>query len=254
MAKKEFESLTSIDKAVRVFKQLCKEPHEYKITELARLTNINRTSLHRILKNLEGYGLVIKTENNKTYKLGPMAYEMGSVYLNSFKFGDNVFPILDKISHESQESVGIAIREGEKIISLYEIEVDQPLKMNYRPGLVYPINRGCYGKCLMAYYDQERVSEMLDQVKFEKVCINTLTEKEEILTEYEQIRNRGYVISDEETFRYAVGVGVPIPSPDGSVRSCVAISFMKNDEYKKKLEEFKDMLFKYKDEIARYMV
>ncbi len=254
MATNDYESLTSIDKTARIFKQLCREPHEYKITELARLTSINRTSLHRVLRTLEGHGLVLKTEKNKTYKLGPMAYEMGSVYLNSFQFGDNIFPILDKISHESQESVGIAIREGEKVISLYEIEVDQPLKMNYRPGLVYPMNRGCYGKCLMAYYDQDRVSKMLDEMTFEKVCINTLTEKEEILKEYQQIRKQGYVISDEETFRYAVGVGVPIPSPDGSVRSCVAISFLKNDDYKKKIEEFKEMLFKYKDEITRYMV
>jgi len=254
MATNDYESLTSVDKAARIFKQLCREPHEYKITELASMTGINRTTLHRILKKMEEYNLVIKTERNKTYKLGPMAYEMGSFYLHSFKFGDNIFPILDKISHESQESVGIAVREGEQVISLYEIEVDQPLKMNYRAGLVYPMNRGCYGKCLMAYYDRERVSELLDQVRFEKVCLNTLTEKAEILNEYDKIKKQGYVVSDEETFRYAVGVGIPIPSPDGSVRSCVAISFLKNENYEEKVEEFKEMLFKYKDKIARFMI
>ncbi len=103
MANNDFESLTSIDKAARIFKQLCREPHEYKITELAKLTNINRTTLHRIMRVLEAHGLVLKTENNKTYKLGPMTYEMGSAYLNNFKFGDIIFPILDKISHESEE-------------------------------------------------------------------------------------------------------------------------------------------------------
>ncbi len=251
---KNLEPVTSIDKAARIFQQLCREPHEYRITELANLTGINRTSLHRLLKALEKNGLIIKTERNKTYKLGPMAYEMGSVYLHSFKFRDNIFPILDKISHESQESVGIAIREGEKIISLYEIEIDQPLKMNYRPGLLYPMNRGCYGKCLMAYYNRKRVSEMLDQMKFEKVCLNTLTEKNEILKEYEKIRKQGYVVSDEETFRYAVGVGIPIPGSDLTIKSCVAISFLKSDNYKEKIEEFKDMLLKYKDEIAKYML
>ncbi|MDW7669139.1 MAG: helix-turn-helix domain-containing protein, partial [Bacillota bacterium] len=146
---KKVEKSSSVDKSLIVLEQLCKEPFKYTMTDLSQKTKINRTTIYRILNTLEDRGLVIKTKNNKLYKLGPFAYEMGSIYLNNFRFRDSIYPILDKISHETKESVGFAIRDGERVISLYEIEIDQPMKMNYRPGIVYPMNRGSYGKCLM---------------------------------------------------------------------------------------------------------
>ena len=248
------ESSSSIEKTIAVFKQLCKEPYTFKISELARLTDINRTTLYRIMNTLESHGLVIKTESDKAYKLGPMAYQMGAVYLNSFKFNDKIFPILDKISHESQESVGIAVREGDRVISLYEIEIEQPLRMNYKPGLLYPMNRGCYGKCLMAYHDQSRVKKLLEKSNFDKICKNTLTNKEDIIKEYEKIRHQGYVTSDEETFPLAEGVGIPISNSDGKVRTCIAISFLKDKNYKHKMENLKNVLLSYKEEINKYML
>ncbi|MGM0653409.1 MAG: IclR family transcriptional regulator [Bacillota bacterium] len=248
------ETSSSLTRAIQVLKQLCKEPYAYRVSDLANTLGINRTTLYRMLNTMEEQGLVIKTESGKKYKLGPMAYQIGSVYLNSFQFHDKIFPILDRISHESQESVGLAVREGEKIISLYEIEIYQPMKMNYKPGLLYPINRGCYGKCLMAYHDQDKVEAMLDQQHFKKVCKNTLTGKEEILKEYKKIREQGYVVSDEEVFPQAVAVGIPVASPNGEIKTCVAISFIKSNGYKQKIKKLKEILFKYKDEITRYMI
>ncbi len=251
---KKVEKSSSVDKSLVVLKQLCKEPFKYTMTELSEKTEINRTTIYRILNTLEDRGLVIKTKNNKLYKLGPFAYEMGSIYLNNFRFKDSIYPILDKISHETKESVGFAIRDGERVISLYEIEIDQPMKMNYRPGIIYPMNRGCYGKCLMAYYDQDRVKEILKDKKFEKVCENTITDKNELLKEYEKIRKQGYAVSINETFPFAVAAGIPIRNSKGEIKACVAISFFKRENYEKKLEKMREVLFKYKDEISKYMI
>ncbi len=252
MRSSQVETSLSVEKSIVVLKQLCKEPYEFKMTELVRMTRINRTTLYRLLNTFEQQGLVIKTYNG--YKLGPMAYQMGTVYLNSFAFSDKIYPVLKKIASISKESVGLAVREGERVISLYEIEVEQPLKMNYKAGLLYPINRGCYGKCLMAYYDQKRVEEMLEEQTFTKVAKNTLIQTDDILNEYEKIRQQGYVISDEETFPYAVGVGIPIANSDGEVKTCVAISFLKQGRYKKKIEKMLQILMDHRIEMKQYMI
>ncbi len=250
----QVETSLSVEKSIIILKQLCKVPFEYRLSDLVKLTNINRTTLYRILNTFEEQGLVIKTQQNKVYKLGPMAYQMGAVYLNSFEFSDKVYPVLKEIGALSKESVGLAVREGDRVISLYEIEIDQPLKMNYRAGLLYPMNRGCYGKCLMAYHNQIRVNDMLMEQTFEKFAKNTLTKPEDILNEYEKIRQNGYVISDEETYPYAVGVGIPIPNSSGEIKTCVAISFIKKGKYNKKIDELLAILLKYKNEIIKYMV
>ncbi|WZL73972.1 IclR family transcriptional regulator [Clostridiaceae bacterium 35-E11] len=248
------EKLSSIKKVIIILNLLSTEPYAYKVTDISNITEINRTTVHRILTTLEEDGLAMKDEDTKKYKIGPALYHMGSIYPYNFNYENKLVEILTEMSSISKESVGLAVRDKERIISLYEIEIAQPLKMNYRPGLFYPINRGCYGKCLMAYYDQERVKQLLYAQKFEKVCKNTLTDPEEILAEYKKIREQGYVISNEETFSHAMGIGIPIFNAKGNVTNCVAISFFKQEHYQDTLENLKHLLFEYQDKISKYIL
>lgn len=253
MKDNDVNSMSSLKKAFLILHQLSESPYEYTPTLLAQKTGVNRTTIHRILQELADFDVVIKNESTKTYRIGPNIYRMGSVYHHNLNFKSKLEEILNMMSQESKESVGLAIRDEEKIISLYEIETFQPLKMNYKPGLFYPMNRGCYGKCLMAYYDENRVKELLYSQKFEKISKNTLTDPEEILEEYRKIREQGFVISEEETFDYAMGVGIPIFDSKGNVSTCVAISFLKQANYKEKSEELKEILFKYSDTLSKYI-
>lgn len=247
------KNLSSIEKSILILNKLSDTPYEYKAQELADILEINKTTIHRILNVFLENDLVIKDNLTKMYRLGPQVYRLGSVYLNNFNFENKVEEILNEISAEAKESVGLAIRDREKIISLYEIELYQPMKMNYRPGIFYPINRGCYGKCLMAYYDREKVIKILEKETYEKVAKNTLTTTPKILQEYEKIKKDGYVTSIEESFKYAIGVGIPIFNSKGEVVACLAVSFLKTDDYMKKIEKLKEILFKYRPKVEKYI-
>ena len=149
--------------------------------------------------------------------------------------------------------MGLARLEGDKIVSIYSVESHQSIKMNDRPGTFYPVNKGTYGKCLMAFREEPVTASMLKKQNFKKTGPNTLTEPEEILTEYEKIRTQGYVLSIEETMNYVIGVGVPLKSHDGRVKNVVAASFFKQDDYLEKIEKIKDILFKYKKQLEKFI-
>jgi DNA-binding IclR family transcriptional regulator len=125
--------------------------------------------------------------------------------------------------------------------------------MNYHPGQFYPMNRGGYGKCLYAYYDQERVKQLLAEQKFEKYGPNTLTEPEEILREYEKIRSQGYVISDEEVAPLVIGVGVPVFDQRGEVKGCLACAFLKDSDKEEKIERFIKLFNQGAEGLTRYL-
>jgi DNA-binding IclR family transcriptional regulator len=155
------------------------------------------------------------------------------------------------IAVETKESVGLARRDGYKVVSIYAVEAHQSMKMNDRPGTFYPMNKGTYGKGLMAFHDNPITAEVLDEYTFEKTAPNTLTKTEDILEEYRKIRKQGYVLSIEETHEYIVGVGVPIRGLDKRYNNIVAVSFFKQKDYLEKIEFIKDVLFKYKDELEK---
>ena len=206
----EEDKLSPVEKAMLILETMSNHPDELKVAEISELTKINRTTVHRILRELLAKDWVIQNFKTGKYIVGPMAFHVGMAYTNNNNIEPKILEVLDYLSSHGKESVGYAVRVGDKVISLYETEVHQPYKMNYHPGQFYPMNRGGYGKCLYAYYDQERVKQLLSEQTFEKYGPNTLTDPEDILREYEKIRQQGYAISDEEVAPLVVGASVPV--------------------------------------------
>lgn len=249
------ETMTSLEKALYLLFLFAEEPYEYTVPELVEVTGLNRTTIYRNIVCLEENGLLIKSERGKSYKLGPMAYHLGSVYLQNANYEDHMLNILEAIAKESEESVGLARREGNRVVSIYSVEIHQPVKMNDKPGEFYPMNTGTYGKCLMAYHDPDIVEKIFDQnAPFEKLTKNTITEKAELLEEYRRIRKAGYVTSIEESFPLVIGIGIPLTGSTGEVKNVVSISFFKEENYLEKMESLKELLLRYKKELERYIV
>ncbi len=229
-------------------------PYKFTAQEISNLTGINRTTVYRILMVLVEEDFILQDEETRKFAVGPMLYHIGLGYLNNFHFKDEIYKTLEKLADITSEAIGIAVREGNKIISLYEIDIQQPLKMSYPPGSYYPMNRGCFGKLLMAYHDRNTVRKLLEQSSFEKLFPNTLTETEEIIREYQNIRNNGYVISDGEGYSViAAGVGVPVYNKRNQVKACLAVSFVKDDDFEMKKIELLKLLEEYSKELTIYM-
>lgn len=247
--------MTSLEKALYLLFLFAKEPYEYTVPELVEITGLNRTTIYRNIVTLEENGLLIKNERDRSYKLGPMAYHLGSVYLQNANYEENILNILECIARESRESVGLARREGNRVVSIYSVEIHQPVKMNDKPGEFYPMNTGTYGKCLMAYHDQMIVEKLFDQnAPFEKLTKTTITEKADLLEEYAKIREDGFVTSIEESFPLVIGIGIPLYGSTGDVKNVVSISFFKEENYLEKMETLKELLFKYKKELEKFIV
>lgn len=245
--------MTSLEKGLHLLSLFAEEPYKWTVPQLVERTGMNRTTVYRILTALENKGMLVKEGNSKAYKMGPMPYHLGNVYLMNANYRESILAILEKIAEESAESVGIAHREGNQVLSIYSVEIHQPVKINDKPGTFYPMNKGCYGKCLMAYHDPKLVKSLLKSSIFEQTAPNTLTKHDKIIEEYEKIRRQGFVESYLETSPYIIGVGVPLRSPNGSVENVVAISFFKQDDYKEKMERMKQILFKHQRELEFYL-
>ena len=161
--------------------------------------------------------------------------------------------ILAEISQITQESVGLAVLEGDKIISILEIDVPRPMKMNDVPGRFFQGNKGNYGKCITAFRDPEFINHYLDTHHFEKTYPAVLTEKEELLEEYAKIREQGYSTSIDELGIDVVGTGVPLFGKNGKIKGCIAIAFFRTDDWKKRMLSHKDLLLSYQQRIEKYL-
>lgn len=243
----------SIEKALELFEIFAIEPYEYSIPELVEKTGFNRTTVHRTLQILMSRDFIMHEPSLDKYKVGHAMYHVGAVYLYNDNYKRRLTEILVEISEITKESIGMAVKRGDKIMSILEVELHQPMKFNDFPGKYFPPNKGCYGKCLMAYQPKDYIDKILDGQVFEKTCHNTLTTKDELIKEYAKIRKQGYVTSVDELGIDILTAGVPIFDRHGKIAAVVAIAFYRHDGWKEKLDRFREILFSYQEQISMYM-
>ncbi|MBR4860907.1 MAG: IclR family transcriptional regulator [Firmicutes bacterium] len=249
----EKQNLSSLKKAILILETLAKEPYEYTAQALSAETGINITTIYRTIYQLEEEDMVVMDRDTKKYKIGPNAYHIGAAYVYNNNYMKEIEAILMEISEKTGESVGLAVRDRDKIISLIEIEAHHAMKMYDAPGRIYYPNKGNYGKCIMAFREPAYIEEYLNTHTFEKTFPAVLTKKEELLEEYAKIRERGYSESIDEQAIDVIGTGMPLFDHKGKIWGCVAIAFFRADGWEQHLAEVRNVAFSYKKKIEQYL-
>ncbi|NPV43612.1 MAG: IclR family transcriptional regulator [Firmicutes bacterium] len=246
-------SISSAEKLIMVLKLLGCEPYSYSAKEIGQRLGINRSTVHRILNILMKEKFVIQDMITKKYKLGPGIYLIGSAYLINKNFTNEVVAVLNQVAEATKESVGYYIKDEDKIISVYEIESYQPVRLGYKPGTFYPIHCGSVGKCITAFTEPEKLEKLVRTAKLDKRTPNTITDPDLLLREYEKIREQGYAVSDEENLLGAYGIAAPVKNSKGEVFACVAVACLKTGLTQEKIENMKKHVIRGAKKISELM-
>ena len=246
--------VSSNEKMILIIKLLSTSPYSYKIKDICEKTSFNRTTVYRNLCLLEEYGFVSRIGHSDQYKIGHKMYHIGNSYLRTYVHRREIEEILDRISMKTEVSLGIAVLDGDVIISVFGTEAHQPMKFNYFTGNYHQPNTGSFGKCIMAFQSDEYIENYLSTHTFEKTSPNVLTTKEELWKEYRQIQEQGYAVSVDEQGLDVWGVAVPLYNKEGIVAASLAVAYY-NEPGKgmEKLVKIKDTLLASQDQLNQYL-
>ena len=241
----------TIQKAIAVLNFLSKEPYYFTAMEISEGLDLNRSSVHRILSSLMDEGMVLQSSNNRKYKLGPLSYHIGASYLHTMNYMEEIYMIVERTAEKIQMSVGYAVKENGKIMTVYEVEGYINVRMGYKPGTFYPIHCGAYGKTITAFHKPlSELKEMVHSAKLEKRTDKTITDPDKLLKEFEKIRNQGYCISNEENAKGALGIGAPVRNSKGEVVASIAAAGIKAGIDNNRLNEIKKVIMEAAEEIS----
>lgn len=248
------DRINSIGKVLEILQFIAKEPYNFSIPEISKALNINRTTVYRILTELEEKRFVNKNTANKKYSVGPSLFHIGTKYMYRSKSFEDIKGIIERLALETGENVGYTIIDKGRIINIYESEVNMPIRITYAQGTYFPINAGTYGKTIMAFYKPlEELERIVRTAQLEKRTPKTIIDPEKLLEEYQKIRDLGYGISDEENMLGAIGVGAPIFDIDGNIHGCVGVAAVKATVNEYDIEKFIKLMKKGAVEISKYI-
>ncbi|GAA0281618.1 IclR family transcriptional regulator [Halobacterium noricense] len=191
------------------------------LSEISEHMRLSSSTLYTHLNTLEELGYVTKI--GERYCLGLKLFHLGEIS----RYRDDRYRLAKEKAFElanmTNEEVSFAVEENGRSIILFD-ETNAPSREGYQVGRYFYMHNSASGKAMLAEFDAEYREEVLDRWGMPRETENTIVDRDELHTELERVRKRGYAVNDQEALEGLRSVGVAVKSPDGDVFGSLDVS------------------------------
>jgi IclR family pca regulon transcriptional regulator len=183
------------------------------LSEAADITGHSRASARRSLLTLLRLGYV--ESDGKYFRLAPRVLRLGHAYLTSTSLSKLVQPILEAISERTHESSSLAVLDSTEAVFVARAATRRSLSSGLGLGSRLPAYCAATGRVLLAALPQEQAEHLLKRMARHRLTPHTRTELPELLALLDDVRGRGYAVSNEELELGVRSIAVPIRDAAG---------------------------------------
>lgn len=196
------------------------------LAALSRELKLPKTTLHRILRTLEGEGYL--SELGGYYSIGPASASMGkllSAQKPNATLTELARPVLEWLARETNESamLGTLADQRDSIIFTDAIDSTAPLRFTLPIGDRRGLHYGSAGKAALAFFPEAERDAYIENAEFVQLTPYT-TRPADISKVLAKARAAGVVYDRDGNFEGASAMSSPIFGPGGSVLGAVAIA------------------------------
>jgi len=215
---------TTADRAIDVLLLFDDDAPVLSAGEVAERLEMSRSTTYRYLQSLRSYGLLEEDEARGGFRLGPRVHELARIARKGLGLSEIAVPVMEELRDQTGEAVLLTRRSGNQVVCIDRVEGLRPTRLSYERGHILPVHAGASAKVLLAFADPAEIDEVLATASLERFTEATVTNPKKLRAQLDQIRDRGYSVSDGEIDGGVRGVAAPILSPDGRVVAGLSVA------------------------------
>lgn len=210
-------------RGLEVLEVLASSPEPIGPTRIGEAIGLDKATIGRLLFTLCEAGYA-RQEGNGSYRLTGKILRLASGVALAPELRDLAHTHLVALRDATDETVHLGVREGDHVVYIDKIDGNHPVRLVSAIGQTMPLHTTALGKAALATMDEgarEDVMAGLELVRRTERSIGTL---EELRSEVERTRERGYSVDDRENEDHAVCVGASIVDTTGEVVGMISLS------------------------------
>jgi len=220
-----FESRYSIEALARGLETLelfTAEHPSLTLTEVVQALKLSKSTAFRVLSTLESLGYLERDPATRRYRPSLKVLQLGFTALNSLEVGQVARPFLARLAQEVNETVSLGVLDGMNVIYVDRIRTRAIVGVVLEIGSHVSAHCTSLGKVLLADLPLDELDRRLADADLASFTPRTITDRQALLAEVAQARQRGYAMSDEEL---AVGLrAAAAPIRDATQKAAAAIN------------------------------
>lgn len=206
-----------------IFEAIAKKGESLTPTEIGRLVNLPKQTIHRLCATLVEEGFLVYEPDGKRLRAGRRTRALSSGLLHASKSHLARHQVLVALSQELGETINFVVPEENGMHYQDRIETDWAFRIQLPVGTNVPFHCTASGKTFLASLTPAKRKKLVGTLNLEKLTPNTFDEPAKLLEELKWIGKNGYAIDREEFVEGMVAIAVPVIDPDG--RYCASVAF-----------------------------
>lgn len=213
-----------VEKAIRVLGVLA-DGKPRTLTEISQDIDINKSTTFRLLATLSNHSYIQLDEQTNQYRLGLSCLELAAAYQTGDELLRAAHPELEKLRDFTKETVHLAVLDGIEVVYLEKMESLHAIGlMSSRVGRRAPAYCTGVGKALLSFINPQIVRERMKHSEIKRFNEKTLVEPDQLISNFAEIKKRGYALDDGEHEREVRCVAAPIYDYTGNVVAAISVS------------------------------
>jgi IclR family KDG regulon transcriptional repressor len=240
----------SVYRAIKILDVLG-DGNEKNVTEISRILSFPKSSVHEIISTLLEAGIVEKDSDRNRYSLGLKLFELGKQAQANLEISKVAIPSLRVLHEQLDETVHLTVLDGKEVLYIECFESTKRLRTYSVIGIRAPLHCTAVGKAILAHLDEREVEEVIQSMGLPKFTENTITDREELNREMQEIRDCGFATDIMEHEEGVCCVGAPIRNHAGKVVASISVSGPSQRMTASRIEEVAPLVMQRAAEISR---
>jgi len=211
LTKKNYH-VPNLDRALAILDILSRNPGGMHRNEIAEASGCSTTMVYRIVMTLADNGFLFKDEVSGRYRLSSKLLDIGCAGSDEYSLTQVAWPDMVALRDETNITVmlGCLYNNTEGLL-LETVESRTNIRLVVEKGFrTRALHAGAGWKSILAFLPEARQEAILDQLDYKPITPNTLTSREAVRKELQEIRRRGYATDNSEITEGLHCVGAPV--------------------------------------------
>ena len=204
-----------IARAASIMRALERNPEGLSLGEIARLVDLSRSTVQRIVDALDRENLVLASSTGRGVRLGPALIRLAKAA--RLELREMARATMEALSHETGETVDLCLADNEKVVFVEQVAGTHRLTAVSGVGESFSLHCSANGKAILAAYDEARVARLKKKLKLTRQTGNTIVSWAGLERELDEIRRTGVAFDREENSEGISAIAMALKGPDGQV-------------------------------------
>jgi DNA-binding IclR family transcriptional regulator len=223
MTAKRSYNITALQRGLRLLNLFSTAEAGLTATQVAKLSGLPISTVHRFLVNLESAGF-LNCSGTGNYHLGIACFSVGQAALGQLDIRRLSLPHLRELNQHTRETVHLTVRHGLSAVYVEKLDSPEPLRIYSRIGASVPLYCTAVGKILLAYLPPGEQEATLRQLELKRRTPNTIGSLQELQTHLQRVLKNGYACDLEENEPHIRCIAAPIWDHARSVNASLSIT------------------------------